>query len=197
MHLRTIVVAGFLGSGKTTVLLELAKRLVTDGKKVAVVENEIGEVGIDGKYVAEHGLLVQELFGGCICCTLTVGLVGALEELARTFRPDYVLVEPTGIAQPSELAGAVREYSAQTEQVSVITVLDAERYFMLLDVIGPLLEGQIAHADVIAVNKTDAVESPELQRIVADVRAMAPSVPLVTMSEDDRSGIDSVLGAVL
>lgn len=191
------MVAGFLGSGKTTVLLDLAKRLAADGKKVAVVENEIGEVGIDGKYVAEHGLLVQELFGGCICCTLTVGLVDALEDLARTFQPDYVLVEPTGIAQPSELAAAVRQYSAHTAHVSVITVLDAERYFMLREVIGGLLEGQIAHADVIAVNKTDAVESPELQRIVADVRAMAPSVPLVTISEDDRSGIDSVFGEVL
>jgi G3E family GTPase len=194
---RTIVVAGFLGSGKTTVLLHLAKRLVADGKRVAVVENEIGEVGIDGKYVAELGLLVQELFGGCICCTLTVGLIDALEELARTYHPDYVLVEPTGIAQPAELAEAVREYSARTAHVSVITVLDAERYHMLSQVIGTLLEGQIAHADVVAVNKCDAVESLELRRILSDVAALAPHIPLVTLSEDDRSGLDSVLGAVL
>ena len=195
--MRTIVIAGFLGSGKTTVLLQLAKRLTDDGKRVAVVENEIGEVGIDGKYVAEHGLLVQELFGGCICCTLTIGLIDALEGLARTFRPDYVLVEPTGIAQPAELAEAVRQYSTQSAHVSVITLLDAERYFMLSEVLGPLLEGQISHADVVAVNKCDLVEPPELERIVTDVRALAPRTSLVTMSEGDRSALETVLGAVL
>ncbi len=71
--MKLIVVAGFLGSGKTSLLLEIARHLVDDGRTVAVIENEIGEVGIDGRLIAEQGLVVRELFGGCICCTLAVG----------------------------------------------------------------------------------------------------------------------------
>lgn len=189
--------AGFLGSGKTTLLLRLAEHLVADGKKVAVIENEIGEIGIDGKYVQEQGLRVQELFGGCICCTLTVGLLDALKELECTYDPDYVLVEPTGIAKPAEIADAVRRYSERSERVSVVTLIDAERYDMLTEVIGPLLEGQIARADVVVVNKSDAVEPAALQRIVDEVRGFAGSAPVLAVSAHDRAGMDSVIGAVL
>ena len=195
--MRTIVVAGFLGSGKTTVLLELARSLTDGGNKVAVIENEIGDVGIDGRYVEEHGLRVQELFGGCICCTLTVGLLDALKELERTYDPDYVLVEPTGIAKPAELADAVRRYSQRSERVSVVTLIDAERYDMLTEVIGPLLEGQIARADVVVVNKSETVEPAALQRIVDEVRGFAASAPVLAVSAHDRAGMDSVIGAVL
>jgi G3E family GTPase len=194
--LKTIIVAGFLGSGKTTVLLETAKHLVAGGSKVAVIENEIGDVGIDGKYVAEQGLLVQELFGGCICCTLTVGLVAALRDMAESFSPDYVLVEPTGIAQPADLADAVREYSGCCEEVAVIVVLDAARYVMLSEVFGALLEGQILRADLVVVNKCDAASSEDVQRVVGDVRALNALVPLVTASEDDRASLASFLDAL-
>lgn len=193
--MKIVVVAGFLGSGKTTILLEIAKRLVAEGHSVAVVENEVGEVGIDGRYVAENGFLVQELFGGCICCTLTVGLVAALEEFSRTYSPDYVLVEPTGVAQPAELVDAVRQYST-SEHAAVVTVLDAARYTMLSEVIGPLLEGQVAQADVVVVNKCDAVDRAEVAAILEAVSTRSESTPIVTTCATDRSSLDSVLGMV-
>src|SRR5450756_1612587 len=109
--MRLILVAGFLGSGKTSLILELARRLVAASHRVAVIENEIGDVGIDGRYIADHGILVRELFGGCVCCSLSVGLVDMPKLFRRSRDPDYVLLEPTGIAQPSDLVATVRQYA--------------------------------------------------------------------------------------
>jgi G3E family GTPase len=95
-----LCIAGFLGSGKTTVLLEVARVMAEDGLKLAVVENEIGEVGIDGSYVRDQGLPVQELFGGCICCTLQAGLAETLLAVESDHDPDWVIIEPTGLAAP-------------------------------------------------------------------------------------------------
>ncbi len=148
--MRLIVVAGFLGSGKTTVLLEIARHLVAAGRKVAVIENEIGEVGIDGRYVAEQGLVVKELFGGCICCTLAIGIVDALKTIARTYDPDYVLLEPSGIARPGDVIATVDQYASDIDDVAVVTLIDVERFDVFLEVLGPMLEGQVARANVIA-----------------------------------------------
>jgi G3E family GTPase len=194
---RLIVVAGFLGSGKTSLLLEIARHLVDRGRTVAVVENEIGEVGIDGRLIAERGLVVRELFGGCICCTLATGVVDALNSLGRTYGPDYVLLEPTGIAQPADLVATVEKYSAAVDGAVVLTVIDAERYGVLSEVVGPLLEGQIGQADVIAVNKRDAVPLAELDRVVAAVRVLGPAAPVLTVSALDHGSLDLLMENVL
>ena len=142
--MRLILVAGFLGSGKTSLILELARRLVAASRQVAVIENEIGDVGIDGRLIADRGILVRELFGGCVCCSLSVSLVDTLRQLRRSRDPDYVLLEPTGVAQPSDLVATVRKYASWVDDIRVITILDAERYEMLAEVLGQLLGGQIA-----------------------------------------------------
>lgn len=195
--MKLVVIAGFLGSGKTTVLLALAGQLVARGRTVAVIENEIGEVGIDGRYVAEHGLVVQELFGGCICCTLQTGVVDALGALARTYAPDYVLLEPTGIAQPAELALTVQRYATHVQSVKVLTLVDAERYELLAEVMGPLLEDQISRADAIAVTKRDLVPAEQLESVLAHVRALAPDVPIAAVAPTDPAGLASLLEEVL
>jgi len=105
---KLLCIAGFLGSGKTTVLLELARTMTQSGLQLAIVENEIGDVGVDGGYVREAGLPVQELFGGCICCTLQTGLVETLRALELQYAPDWVVVEPTGLAAPGDLMKTVR-----------------------------------------------------------------------------------------
>ena len=191
--MKLIVVAGFLGSGKTTLILELARRLVTASHQVAIIENEIGDIGIDGARIADQGLLVKELFGGCVCCTLQVGLVDTLQELDRTFAPDYVILEPTGIARPSDLTATVRQYAGSVDGVRVVTLLDAERYEMLTEVIGPLLEGQVADADVIAVTKVDAVEREVVDAVIADVRAGDTSTPLLRVSAERGTNVDALM----
>ena len=195
--MRLILVAGFLGSGKTSLILELARRLVTASHQVAVIENEIGDVGIDGRYLADHGVPVRELFGGCVCCSLSVSLVDTLKQLQRSCDPDYVLLEPTGIAQPSDLVATVRRHAPWVNGIRVVTLLDAERYEMLTEVLGPMLGGQIAAADVVAVNKIDAVEPADVERAVADVRALRPSVPLVSISLLLQTNLEALMQAVL
>ena len=196
-HLRLIVVAGFLGSGKTTVLLEIARHLVAAGRKVAVIENEIGEVGIDGRYFAEQGLVVKELFGGCICCTLAIGVVDALKTIGRTYDPDYVLLEPSGIARPGDVIATVDQYASDIDDVAVVTLIDVERFDVFLEVLGPMLEGQVARANVIALNKVDTVSPEQVERILSAVRTLAPAVPVVAVSALDRESLASVVRVVL
>ena len=191
--MKLIVLAGFLGSGKTTLLLEIARDLVAGGSTVAVIENEIGEIGIDGDYIAEQGLEVRELFGGCICCTLAVGVVDALATLARDRNPDYVLLEPSGIAQPGDLSETVRRYASAVDGVVTVTLIDAERYEVLTEVVGPMLEGQMAQADVIAVTKSDLVPEVHLTRILATVGELAPGVPVEAVSLLDSVSLMPVL----
>lgn len=191
--MKLIVVAGFLGSGKTTLILEVARRLTAASHQVAIIENEIGDIGIDGDRIADGGLLVRELFGGCVCCTLQVGLVDTLKELGRTVGPDYVILEPTGIARPSDLTRAVRDYVDWVEQVRVVTLLDAERYDMLTEVIGPMLEGQVADADVVAVTKIDAASPEEVERVLADVRAQDPSLRALAISAELDINLDVLM----
>ena len=85
--MKLLIIAGFLGSGRTTLLLEVARRLVAVPQKIAIIENEVGEIGIDGKYLHQKGLQVQELFGGCVCCTLSADLVSTLEKIEKLYQP--------------------------------------------------------------------------------------------------------------
>ena len=155
-RMRLLVIAGFLGSGKTTVLLDLARRLTDDGYSLAIVENEIGEIGVDGEVVRRHGLPVRELFGGCICCTLQVGLVETLRDIETEFAPDYAVVEPTGLAAPGDVVATVRGLMPSLESITTLTLVDAERWEMLWEVVEPLVTAQVEAADVVVVNKADA-----------------------------------------
>lgn len=193
---RLLVVAGFLGSGKTTLVLELARRLVAESRRVAIIENEIGDVGVDGAALAGLGLQVRELFGGCVCCTLQVGLVDAIRELERTYDPDYIIVEPTGIAQPAELTATVEQYVQRLEDVRILTLIDAERHEVLMEVVGPMLEGQIAGADVVAVTKVDMVGEEQLGAVLAAVRAGGGSRPVLEVSATTGANLDELFTAV-
>lgn len=195
--MKLLLVSGFLGSGKTTLVLAVARTLVDDGASVAIVENEIGEIGIDGAYLAQEGLTVRELFGGCICCTLTAGLVDTLRELEATQRPDWAIVEPTGLAWPADLLAAVSSYLPQIETARVLTVVDTERWDSLVEVVAPLVGAQIAAADVIAVNKIDLAAPGEGRRVARAISAMNPGAAVVMTAASEGGNVDAVLRAVL
>ena len=146
--MKLLVVAGFLGSGKTTVLLDLARRMTDDGLSLAIVENEIGEVGVDGEVVRRHGLPVRELFGGCICCTLQTGLAETLRAIEAEYAPDWAVVEPTGLAAPGDVVTTLRAFMPSLERTAVLTLVDAERWEMLWEVVEPLVTAQVEAADV-------------------------------------------------
>lgn len=193
--MNVLCIAGFLGSGKTTILLEATRALTGGGARVAVIENEIGEVGVDGGAVREQGLPVRELFGGCICCTLQVGLVETLRSVRDSYRPDWVVVEPTGLAAPGDILGLVVDNVEGLDAVRVITVVDAERWPMLLEVVEPLITAQLESADVVAVNKTDVVDDEQLATVLAAVSRLAGDALVLPVSAATGAGMPALLRA--
>jgi G3E family GTPase len=191
-----LCIAGFLGSGKTTVLLEVARAMAARGLRLAVVENEIGEVGIDGDYVREQGLAVQELFGGCICCTLQTGLVETLGTVEERYAPDWVILEPTGLAAPGDIIALVAEHLPSIETARVLTLVDAGRWEMLLTVVEPLVTAQLAAADIVAVNKADEVDDETLAGILASVRGLSAGAPVLAVSASTGAGMKDLLETV-
>lgn len=195
--MNVLCIAGFLGSGKTTVLLEVARAMAARGAQLAIIENEIGEVGIDGGYVREQGLPVQELFGGCICCTLQVGLVETLRAVEARYEPDWVIIEPTGLAAPSDILGLVVDNCPHVDTIRVLTLVDAPRWPMLLEIVEPLVTAQLEAADVVAVNKIDEVDERELEVVMGSVRALAGKATILPVSAATGAGMKRLLGAVV
>ena len=191
--MRLLVVAGFLGSGKTTLLLQIARGLTAASQTVAIVENEVGEVGVDGAYLSKQGMHVQELFGGCICCTLSVGLVETLNKVERLYQPDWTIVEPTGVARPGDLITSLRTHGPQIRpqitDLRGITVVDASRYDMLAAIMSPMLTEQVKTADLLVVNKIDEVDGRELDRICSGLREISRQVKLITLCAEEPESV--------
>jgi len=192
-----LCIAGFLGSGKTTVLLEVARAMAEDGTRLAVIENEIGEVGIDGGYVREQGLPVRELFGGCICCTLQSGLVETLLAVESENDPEWVIIEPTGLAAPGDILGVVVDHCRSVDVIRVLTLVDAPRWPMLLEIVEPLVTAQLQTADVVAVNKIDDVDEAALAAVMRSVRSLAGKASVLPVSAGTGAGMKRLLGAVI
>lgn len=173
---KTHLVCGFLGAGKTTFILEQVKR---SGANVAVLVNEFGKLGIDGELISSRGgIEVVELPGGCICCSQKEGLAAGIRAIAENIRPELLLIEPSGIAEASEvlkvlmqatLAGVIR-------LGAVITVVDAETFleFSEPEAFGPFFLDQLANADIVIANKTDLVGEEELAAIDRRIREISP-----------------------
>jgi G3E family GTPase len=190
--MKLLVIAGFLGSGKTTVLLDLARRLSDDGASIAIVENEIGEIGVDGEVVRHRGLPVRELFGGCICCTLQAGLVQALRDIEDEFAPDWAVVEPTGLAAPGDVVATIRALMPALETVVVTTLVDAERWEMLWEVVEPLVTAQVEAADILVVNKVDVAGEATAAAVSTAVRRLNQHAPIVPTAAASGAGLDEL-----
>jgi G3E family GTPase len=152
---------GFLGSGKTTVLLQLAEELVREGAgssdvPVMIIENEIGEVGIDDKVLKNRGLQVKELFAGCACCTSGGSLIEDVHTIARDVRPTWLIIEATGVAYPKEIRNNL--VNNCNEPVKIIAIADAARWQRLWNAMSQLLLAQLDGADIVLINKCDLAE---------------------------------------
>ncbi len=191
-----LLISGFLGSGKTTLLLEIARRLAADAGNVAIIENEVGEVGIDGQYLRQEGLEVQEIFGGCVCCTLSVDLVTTLKKLDKTVRPETVILEATGIARPGDIVPTVRRYAPMVEKIQVLSLVDAARYEMLLEVMNPLMTAQIGAADIVAVNKIDRIDEAALLQIEHSLKSLNEKARVVALSAEQKINLEDLMDAL-
>ena len=166
---KILAIYGFLGSGKTTVMMELARSIVERGHKAALVVNEAGDVPIDGKWLEISGLPVKEIFAGCICCTVVGDFVETLRTLAGDPSLDYILIEPSGMADAPRLFASIEKHTHFT--VSKVLILDASRLPLLLKAAGPLIQSQLETASIILMNKLDALsakQAVEARRLIPE-----------------------------
>lgn len=185
-----LLFSGFLGSGKTTLIMAVAKELAARGCKTAFIVNEVGEVGVDQTIMRDGGLQVFELTAGCICCTIGADLIKTLEMLARDHRPQTVIVEASGIATPRGIVEAFAYYRGEPlGRVRSVGVLDPTRLEALLEVMTPLLESQVSEVDEIIISKVDEASVQEIERAEAVIRRLNPQAPVHRVSAFDQAAL--------
>lgn len=182
--MRLVLFSGFLGSGKTTLVIKLAQFAVDRGEKVAILVNEIGEVGIDNQLMRQLDMNVWELLNGCICCTLSVDLVSTLQKLDSEYSPDLVIVEPSGAADPKSIVSALPYYKGRPfESMQTVSVLDPLRLEMLVEVMTPLIISQIKEADLVLVSKCDQAKPEEVDFAHQVAQETNPVVKVIDFSK--------------
>ncbi|MFA7236964.1 MAG: GTP-binding protein [Phycisphaeraceae bacterium] len=193
-----LVIGGFLGAGKTSFVLRLARWLVdARQRKVAIIENEAGKVGVDDARLREAGMTVREVFGGCVCCSMGANLMVTLGQIEREIKPDVVILEPSGVASPGGIRQLLMSGSKTVERVRMAVLFDAERFKAFHRVAGPFIEDSLKVADVAVVNKVDLVDSAIAMDLVDRLVQMGGGKPVVAMSAKDGRGVEEVMGILL
>ena len=183
--MRVLILSGFLGSGKTTTLLRLARYMVETTvsdkeNKVIILENEVGEVGIDDAYLRSGGLTVNNLFSGCACCTVSGELISAAVRIMKEYDPDWLIVETTGIAYPKNMQENLKNAVGLDSRIVILA--DASRWNRLLMPMNALLRGQIVGSDAVLINKTDLADGETLDKIERDVLEFEPNAVVLKIS---------------
>jgi len=170
--MKTVIIGGFLGSGKTSVILQAAHYLVEKRglRKVAILENEIGEIGVDDRVLKGAGYQVRGLFAGCVCCTLAGELPTVVAELERGEAPDVLIIETTGVAFPYSVLETL-ERVGRTAHITCVT--DAKRWKRLFIPMQNLFVHQMKKADTVLVNKSDLVDEETLKEVVESVKTLS------------------------
>ncbi|MDR3573234.1 MAG: GTP-binding protein [Anaerolineaceae bacterium] len=186
MHL--LLVTGFLGSGKTTLVIRLAKAAAARTQRTAVLVNEIGEIGIDNQLMRQLDLNVWELLGGCICCTLSGDLISTLQQLQSDYHPQLVLLEPSGAADPAGVLNALPYYKGEAlESIRKIAILDPLRLDFLYEVMTPLITSTIEQADLVLISKCDLASADEIAFARQTAKAVNPQAGVFQTDMQDLS----------
>ncbi|MDK2940935.1 MAG: hypothetical protein PWP56_448 [Acetobacterium sp.] len=184
---KLILFTGFLGSGKTSLLLESAKYLAEKDKRCAIIVNEVGEIGIDNLQMKKMGYDVWEIFGGCICCTLAMSLEETITQLMTDFQLDYILIEPSGAADPSAIYPPLEHSGFRKEKIRNVFILDSTRVDMFEAVLEPYLATSIPLADVVVINKIDVASPGELEKSDMIIGKYNQTVPLLKINVNELS----------
>ncbi len=195
-----VQIAGFLGSGKTTTIIALSKKIASGGKRVAIIVNEIGDVPVDAKVVSEYGLKVRDIGGGCICCELLVSLTYTLEELVKCYSPDLVLIEPSGVSIPSSIKDGISMVKAfNIEKGPVVVLFDGERGDEQIsdDDLGMFVKRQLMGADLIAINKVDILEEERIRSYEEVLRSVKPGARILRVSAKSGYGLQELIDAII
>ena len=180
-----IILGGFLGSGKTTALMQFARYLTSISNeskvnKVVILENEVGEVGIDDQFLRGGGYKVDTLFAGCACCTVSGELVTALAKIISDMDPEWIVIETTGIAYPRAMRENVQQALNLDSRICILT--DASRWRRLRIPMDALLRGQIECSDAVLVNKTDLVSEDVIESVERDILDIEPNAKITRIS---------------
>ena len=190
------IVSGFLGAGKTTLIKKLLKESLAD-TKVVLIENEFGEIGIDGGFLKEAGIEIKEMNSGCICCSLVGDFGTSLREVLDTYTPDRILIEPSGVGKLSDVMKAVQDAMAdrEVELNSAVAVVDACKCRMYIKNFGEFFVNQIEHAGTVILSRTDKLNEEKLAACVALVREYNARATIITTPWDALEG-DAILQTI-
>lgn len=187
------IVSGFLGAGKTTLIKKLLKEALAD-TKVVLIENEFGEIGIDGGFLKDAGIEIKEMNSGCICCSLVGDFGASLQEVLNTYKPERVLIEPSGVGKLSDVMKAVQNVTADVEVQlnSAVAVVDASKCKMYMKNFGEFFINQIEHAGTIILSRTGNLSEEKVKLAVDLIRAHNEKATIITTPWDRLDG-DAIL----
>ena len=184
-------VSGFLGAGKTTLIKKLLKEAL-NGQKVVLIENEFGEIGVDGGFLKEAGIEIKEMNSGCICCSLVGDFGTSLKEVMPTYAPERILIEPTGVGKLSDVMKAVQDVDMGKDVVlnSAVAVVDASKCKMYIKNFGEFFINQIAHAGTIILSRTQNISEEKLEKAIGLIREHNKKATIITTPWDKLDGND-------
>ena len=183
------IFSGFLGAGKTTLIKKLIKESFA-GQKVVLIENEFGEIGIDGGFLKESGIQINELNAGCICCSLVGDFRAALQQVVEQYHPDRIVIEPSGVGKLSDVTRAVEGVAEHldVQLSSFVTVADVNKVKMYMKNFGEFYDDQISHASCIILSRTQNATEEKIAAAVAMLREKNPTATIVTTPWDALTG---------
>ena len=187
------IFSGFLGAGKTTLIKKLIKEAFA-GEQIVLIENEFGEIGIDGGFMREAGIQVNELNSGCICCSLVGDFREALKKVVETYHPDRILIEPSGVGKLSDVTRAVEGVGAElpVELNSFVTVADVNKVKMYMKNFGEFYDDQVSHASCIILSRTATAGEDKIAKSVALLAEKNPTATIVTTDWNALTGAQIV-----
>ena len=190
------IFSGFLGAGKTTLIKKLIKESFA-GQKVVLIENEFGEIGIDGGFLKESGIQINELNAGCICCSLVGDFRTALQQVVEQYHPDRIVIEPSGVGKLSDVTRAVEGVAEHLDVQlnSFVTVADVNKVKMYMKNFGEFYDDQISHASCIILSRTQTASEEKIAAAVAMLREKNPTATIVTTAWDALTG-EQILNAM-
>ncbi len=180
------VISGFLGAGKTTFIKKMVEEAF-QGEKIVLIENEFGEVGIDGGFLKDAGIEISEMNSGCICCTMVGDFDRNLKQVAEQFDPDRIIVEPSGVGKLSDVATSVQNVAKDKpmEINALVTVVNAVKAIKQMKAFGEFFNNQIEFANTIVLSRTQSLDDAKLEKVVAAVREKNPDAAIITTPWDE------------
>ncbi len=193
---KVTIISGFLGAGKTTFIRKLLEQVYT-GEKIVLIENEYGEIGIDGSFLKDSGIEITEMNSGCICCTLVGDFTDALKKVIEQFNPDRIIIEPSGVGKLSDVVAAVEKVKAfeELEITEKIAVVDAKKAKIYMKNFGEFFKNQVHYASTIVLSRTQFLTEEKLEEVTELLRTENADAPLITTPWTDLSA-EAVLHAL-